>query len=132
MVGSITLDRLERDFQPRMAIAKSRNFHVWSLTWSDVESQFNPQAGAYTNLLTQNISSLFRNKQNQLDRQYKCEQLRHLKDKDSFEWLVNYLSLPDRSLWQRWALLRTLAYINPYRKHRQSRTGFPQLRVWER
>ncbi|HHP7229800.1 MAG TPA: hypothetical protein ACFCUY_02950 [Xenococcaceae cyanobacterium] len=42
-----------------MALAKSGNFHVWSLTWSDVESRFNSQAGAYVNLLTQDISSLF-------------------------------------------------------------------------
>jgi DEAD/DEAH box helicase domain-containing protein len=106
-------ERLSQDFQQRMAIAKSGNFHVWSLTWSDVESQFNSQAGAYVNLLTQDMSSIFRSNQNQLHQQYNCEQLRHLQDKDSFEWLVNYLSLPDRNLWQRWALLRTLAYINP-------------------
>ncbi|MBW4532661.1 MAG: DEAD/DEAH box helicase [Pleurocapsa minor HA4230-MV1] len=106
-------DRLSHDFQQRMAIAKSGNFHVWSLTWSDVESQFNSQSGAYVNLLTQDISSLFRTNQNKLHEQYKCEQLRPLKDKDSFTWLVNFLKLPDRNLWQRWALLRTLAYINP-------------------
>ena len=106
-------DRLSQDFQPRMAIAKSGNFHVWSLTWSDIESQFKSQPGAYVNLLTQDISSLFRTNQNKLHQQYNCEQLRPLKDKDSFAWLVNYLTLPDRNLWQRWALLRTLAYINP-------------------
>lgn len=106
-------DRLSQDFQQRMAIAKSGNFHVWSLTWSDVESQFNSQAGAYVNLLTQDISTVFRNNQNQLHQQYNCEQLRPLENKDSFVWLVNYLSNPDRHLWQKWALLRTLAYINP-------------------
>lgn len=105
-------DRLTQDFQQRMAIAKSGNFHIWSLTWSDVESQFNSQAGAYVNLLTQDISNVFRTHQNQLYQQYNCEQLRHLQDKDSFVWLINYLSNPDRQLWQRWALLRTLAYIN--------------------
>ncbi|MBE9045169.1 DEAD/DEAH box helicase [Pleurocapsales cyanobacterium LEGE 10410] len=106
-------DRLSQDFQQRMAIAKSGNFHVWSLTWSDVESQFKSQPGAYVNLLTQNISQVFIQNQNKLHQQYKCEQLQPLKDKDSFKWLVNYLSLPERNLWQRWALLRTLAYINP-------------------
>ena len=106
-------DRLSQDFQQRMAIAKSGHFQVWSLTWSDIELQFKPQSGAYVNLLTQDISSQFRSHQNQLHKKYDCEQLSALKDKDSFAWLVNYLSNPDRQLWQRWALLRTLAYINP-------------------
>lgn len=106
-------DRLNRDFQQRMAIAKSGHFQVWSLTWSDIESQFKSQPGAYINLLTQNISSQFRSHQNKLHQQYNCEQLSPLKDRDSFKWLVHYLSLPDRNLWRRWALLRTLAYINP-------------------
>jgi len=109
-------DRLDRDFQQRMAIAKSGNFHVWSLTWSDVESQFKSQPGAYVNLLTQNVSQVFIQSQNKLHQKYDCEQLQSLKDKDSFTWLVNYLSNPNRNLWQRWALLRTLAYINPQAK----------------
>ncbi len=110
-------DRLSQDFQQRMAIAKSGNFHVWSLTWSDVESQFNSQAGVYINLLTQDISTVFRNHQNKLHQQYDCEQLSALKDRDSFKWLVSYLSNPDHRLWQRWALLRTLAYINPQARY---------------
>jgi DEAD/DEAH box helicase domain-containing protein len=105
-------DRLTQDFQQRMAIAKSSNFHIWSLTWSDVESQFNSQAGAYVNLLTQDVSDIFRSKLNPLHQQYDCEGLRHLKDKDSFIWLVNYLSNPDRHSWQRWALLRTVLKID--------------------
>lgn len=117
-------DRLSQDFRQRMAIAKSGNFHVWSLTWSDVESQFKSQPGAYINLLTQDISSQFRSHQNKLYQQYNCEQLRYLKDQDSFKWLVNYLELPDRQLWQRWALLRTLAYINPQAQC--------DLKQWER
>ncbi|MGL6339907.1 MAG: hypothetical protein ACRC80_12300, partial [Waterburya sp.] len=90
----------------------------------DVESQFNSQPGAYVNLLTQDISSQFRSHQNKLCQTNNCEQLSSLKDQDSFAWLVNYLSNPDRHLWQRWALLRTLAYINPEIK--------PDSNLWER
>ena len=50
---------------------------------------------------------------NRLYQQFNCEQLRDLKDKNSFIWLMNYLIAPDANLWRRWALLRSFAYIKP-------------------
>ena len=41
-----------------MAIAKSGHFQVWSLTWSDIESQFKSQPSAYVNLLTANSAAI--------------------------------------------------------------------------
>ncbi|MDO4556712.1 MAG: helicase, partial [Lachnospiraceae bacterium] len=44
-------DKVADDTLKRMAIIRSGNFHVWSLSWRDVQSVFQTQGDYYTNTL---------------------------------------------------------------------------------
>lgn len=105
--------RIAEDFLQRMAIAKSKNYQVWSLTWADVESQFsNKQGDFYADLLEIGVNTQFCVKETTFYEKYKCDSLRLVSQKNSFIWLANFLANPDHSLWVRFALMRTSAQID--------------------
>lgn len=86
-------DRIGLDVAQRMAIAKSGKFHVWSITWKDVENQFQDQGHYYENLLKHEQNDLY--KQNNL------------------QWLIQFLKKPDEAEWQESALIQGVAFLAP-------------------
>jgi DEAD/DEAH box helicase domain-containing protein len=108
-------ERLAKDFAQRMAIAKSGKYLVWSLSWSDVESQSNKQKSKdyFVDFLDKPINSQFHKKSSPLYQQYKCTILQSLARENSFTWLMNFLANPDQEQWQRLALMTTLANTDP-------------------
>jgi len=86
-------DRIGLDLAQRMAIAKSGNFNVWSITWKDVENQFTPQGHYYENFLKLGQHELFK--------------------LDSFKWLIRYLKNPDDAKWKKDAFLHGVAFLSP-------------------
>ncbi|MBD2255447.1 DEAD/DEAH box helicase [Nostoc parmelioides] len=112
--------RIAEDFLQRMAIAKSNQYHVWSLTWTDVESQFsNKQNDVYVDLLELGASQQFKAKEGTFYEKYKCGELRLIAQKNSFIWLVNFLVNPNRDLWKNFALMRTSAQFDNARFSQQ-------------
>ncbi|MCG6134004.1 MAG: DEAD/DEAH box helicase [Nostoc sp. LLA-1] len=112
--------RIAEDFLQRMAIAKSNRYHVWSLTWGDVESQFsNKQADFYIDLLEVGVSQQFKAKESTLYEKYRCSELRLIAQKNSFIWLTNFLVNPNRDLWKNFALMRTSAQFDNVRFSQQ-------------
>lgn len=105
-------NRIAEDFLQRMAIAKSKKYHVWSLSWVDVESQFSNLGSFYTDLLEIGVNSPFREKEKTFYEKYKCDRLRSKVDKNSFTWLVHFLTNPELDLWTNLALMRTSAQID--------------------
>ncbi|MBV6622635.1 MAG: DEAD/DEAH box helicase [Rivularia sp. (in: Bacteria)] len=106
--------RIGEDFLQRMAIAKSNKYHVWSLSWGDVDSQLSNKTNVNLNdfcidLLDIGLNSQFINRETTFYEKYNCEQLRPLAEKSSFIWLVNFLKNPDKQLWTNFALMRTIA-----------------------
>lgn len=103
-----------------MAIAKSNKYHVWSLTWADVESQFsNKQNDVYVDLLEVGVSQQFKAKEGTFYEKYKCGELRLIAQKNSFMWLVHYLVNPNRDFWKNFALMRTSAQFDNARFSQQ-------------
>lgn len=107
--------RLEVDFDQRMAIAQSGNYHLWSLTWLDVDSQFNKQGNQdyFLNFLTTNTESSFEKNKTRIYQQYGCQQFLSLIEANSFIWLMNFLASPDRDLWTKSALVSALSHRVP-------------------
>ncbi|CCQ63921.1 DEAD/DEAH box helicase [Crocosphaera watsonii] len=107
-------NRLKTDFAQRMAIAKSGNYHVWSLTWSDVESQLNQtkKIDYYTNFLNEEANDTFHRTKNTLYKQYNCETFISFITANSFNWLMEFLTNPAQIPWEKFALVSTLAHID--------------------
>ena len=106
-------DRIGQDFLQRMAIAQSGQFRVWSLSWADVESQFNPQENTAINLLQVGVNDQFQHNSLKLFDHYGCPGLHKLSLESSFVWLTHYLANPDDTQWTAFALVRTYAHIDP-------------------
>ena len=109
--------RIAQDFLQRMAIAKSNKYHVWSLSWGDVDSQLSNKRNSnindfYIDLLDIGLNSQFRSKETSFYEKYKCQNLRPLAQKNSFILLVNFLMNPDEKIWTNFALMRTAAQID--------------------
>ena len=82
------------DMQKRMAISRSGNFYIWSLTWKDIENVFNKQGKYYTNYLNPDNLPLSK-KFNTLVDNYNISDLK-INEKNSFELLLDYLAKPDK------------------------------------
>lgn len=106
-------DRIGQDFLQRMAIAHSGQFHVWSLTWADVEGQLKGQEQTGINLLEIGTNEQFKRKSLRLFEHYGCPGLQKLSSESSFVWLANYLARPDDGQWLGFALVRTYGHIHP-------------------
>lgn len=106
-------DRIGHDLLQRMAIARSGQFHVWSLTWADVEAQFDPQVPSGINLLELGINEPFQRNSLKMFDHYGCPGLYSLSSASSFIWLTHYLAQPDEAQWTAFALVRTYAHIEP-------------------
>ena len=103
-------DRLQDDFEKRLAILRSQNYLCWSLTWEDVNSHYQEQEQRLDlplNGLITGFNDQFRQNPQAIYEQYQCQDLQNLENQDSFVWLMHYLAKPDPLLWQRWALFRT-------------------------
>lgn len=86
------------DMSKRMAIAQSKNYYVWSLTWKDIESAFQFQGEYYNNFLSP--EELFDNNNsgrmlyNKFINQYGLGGLR-IHQLNSFKLLLLYLQEPE-------------------------------------
>ena len=107
-------DRMSQDFQQRLAILRSRQFRCWSLTWDDVTAQIDSDHPPHPfNALVEQLSPQFTQGVSQIVQQYQCQSMIGFEQFSSFEWLMAYLANPDGITWQNFALMRTLAQINP-------------------
>jgi DEAD/DEAH box helicase domain-containing protein len=106
--------RIGEDMAQRMAIAQSGRYHVWSLSWKDVEHRFKPQGGYFQDFLKPNEA---RGQQQfgQLLAHYDAETLRGLLRADSLEWFIAFLRQPDRGLWRRFAFVQGLMHLDHQR-----------------
>jgi len=103
-------DRVGEDMRQRTAIVRSGRFHVWSLTWGDVENRFTPKLGRFTNFLTAELNAGFARSLGDFMARFSVEKLREANVEDSFTWLIRFLAEPDRGLWSRWALVRSAGH----------------------
>ena len=95
-----------------MAIVQSGRFHVWSLTWHDVENKFKaqktffedhmdpvglPSGGSFKDLLEG----------------YGLSRFKKLHKYNSFDLLVHLLEKPDEAKWQKFMFIFSLLHLDP-------------------
>ena len=107
-------NRVGKDMAQRMAIVQSDKFHVWSLTWHDVENQFKPQNNFFRDFLKaaelpggENFNTLLKG--------YKLSKLKKLITLNSFDLLLKFLEAPDYKKWRRFMFVVSLLHADPAR-----------------
>ena len=107
-------NRIGRDMAQRMAIVKSNKFHVWSLTWKDVENSFNAQGKYFRNYCdpakTPSGESL-----KQLITGWQLGEFSKTHTEDSYRWFARFLADPNAEAWTRYALATSLTLLDPHR-----------------
>jgi DEAD/DEAH box helicase domain-containing protein len=103
--------RIGLDMAQRCAIAHSGKFHVWSISWKDLENQYKQQGSYFRNYLAIKPNGQAANYNRLLD-SYKVEKLLKLNDTDSFAWLIRFLSDPDEKKWQYHAFVHGLLHLD--------------------
>jgi DEAD/DEAH box helicase domain-containing protein len=107
-------DRIGKDMAQRMAILQSNKFHLWSLSWHDVEDKFKPQKNFYTDFLDPSdfaAGASF----NQLLEGYKLTKFKKLIKYNSFDLLIRFLENPEEERWQQFMFVVSLLHANPTR-----------------
>jgi len=104
--------RIGKDTAQRMAIVRSGNYHVWSLTWDDVENVFEEKIHYYDNY--SHNSEIFEKYIDHYDRQYNLKKLFNLPKENSFELLSRFLVDPDITSWQVYSFFSILSSMQPH------------------
>jgi DEAD/DEAH box helicase domain-containing protein len=101
-----------KDSAKRMALVQSGKYHVWSLTWDDVQAKDRDITGFYTELFPQRTQNFTKTLATYEDK-FKIDILK-LKDinlLNSYDLLINYLADPDDKAWEFYAFLQGILYI---------------------
>ncbi|MFC1835755.1 DEAD/DEAH box helicase, partial [Thermodesulfobacteriota bacterium] len=107
-------NRIGLDMAQRMAIVKSNKFHVWSLTWKDVENRFKPQGQYFRNYIdptkTPGGPTL-----KKLVAGWKLNDFKKTHSEDSYRWFVRFLLNPDKASWASYAFAASLTLLDTER-----------------
>lgn len=104
--------RIGKDMAQRMAIVRSGNYHVWSLTWDDVENVFEEKLHYYDNY--SHTSEVLQRYVDHYDQQYNLKKLFNLPKENSFELFSRYLNDSDISNWGVYSFFSVLSYMQPH------------------
>ncbi|MBU0708123.1 DUF1998 domain-containing protein, partial [Patescibacteria group bacterium] len=124
-------DRIGKDMAQRMAFPQSGAYHVWSLTWRDVDSKFGKVSDYYVNYLDPAAAP---NKQfSKLKQSFKdkVEYLDGIHSNNSFDWFIQFLENPNEKKWSATAFIYSLMYLeippaeNTAEWANKLREGFP-------
>lgn len=104
-------DRVGRDMAQRMAIAQSGKFHVWSLTWYDVENKYQAQKNHFSDFL--DLKELpSGGMADQLLAGYGIDGFKHFDKLNSFDLLIKFLQNNESQRWEQFAFILSLLHID--------------------
>jgi len=103
--------RIGVDMAQRCAIAASGKFHVWSLSWKDIENQYKIQGNYFHNHLNFKDPGAAK-KYNDLLENYAVAKIAKLNTQTSFDWLVGFMNEPDESRWAAHAFVHCLLHLD--------------------
>lgn len=96
--------RVGKDMAQRMAILKSNNFHVWSLTWNDVEWAFTQRESNFENYLITHTGQI--NSGLSIFPNFDNTRFLNLQHKGNLEILFKFLEFPKEDQWQIYAAMQ--------------------------
>ena len=105
-------DRIGQDMAQRMAIVQCGKFHIWSLTWHEVENKFKPQKNFFEDYMDPAGLPSGGNL-NQLLDGYGLSRNKKIIKYNSFDLLIHFLENPDEEKWQRLMFVAALLHVDP-------------------
>ena len=105
--------RIGEDLAQRDAILRSGNFHVWSLSWKDVECRFKPSTEAHAANLLILTDAETKQRYEQFLSGYDLHGFKAYLQMDSFALLVAFLQAPEAIRWSYHAYIQGLARVQP-------------------
>ncbi|MFC1743405.1 DEAD/DEAH box helicase [Candidatus Riflebacteria bacterium] len=104
-------DRIDDDLEKRTAIIKSGRYHVWSLSWNDVDTRFSDISRHFINYTHK---SLFPggNKINGVLKGYDLGEFLPYLEKDNLVLFEYFLAHPEETNWQKFAMALGLISLN--------------------
>jgi superfamily I DNA/RNA helicase len=105
-------ERVGQDIGQRTSIIRSGKFHIWSLSWRDVENQYKAQGEYFENLLQPSASGQGTNQYEKFLKHYGAESLRKIHKTDSFDWLIRFLKEPKADIWRAGAFVHGLMHLD--------------------
>ncbi len=102
-------DRAGKDMAQRMALVKSGGYHIWSLSYKDVKSQLNDlEPGWFTDWFTPR-GMVAGSRLTKVWEGFKLSEHSRLMGKSAFDMFFEFLSYPDKQVWQDMALVYGLS-----------------------
>jgi DEAD/DEAH box helicase domain-containing protein len=105
-------DRIGQDMAQRMAIVQSGRFHVWSLTWHDVENKFKAQKTFFENY-TDPAGLPAGGNFNKLLEGYGLSRFKKHYRYNNFDLLIHFLENPEEAKWQKFVFIFSLLHLDP-------------------
>jgi len=106
--------RIGQDMAQRMAIVQSGKYHIWSLTWHDVEHKFKSQGNYFENYMDPATMPSGGNLKSFLGG-YGLERFKQYVQYNSLDLLIHFLENPDEKKWQQFMLVVSMMHIDPKR-----------------
>jgi DEAD/DEAH box helicase domain-containing protein len=106
------VSRVGDDLAKRMGLVRSGRYHVWSLTWNDIESRFNNGACDHFVPLLQAVSARQKKLINAFDHDTGVGRLGDVNRLDSLSLLVCWLAKPQQRAWQASAAIQMLVQMD--------------------
>ncbi|MBF0452787.1 MAG: DEAD/DEAH box helicase [Candidatus Magnetomorum sp.] len=104
-------NRAGMDMAQRMAIVQSNQFHVWSLTWRDVENKYKSQNNFFMDFMDPS-GMPSGGKFNELLKGFGISALKKYITYNSFDLLVNFLQNPDVQKWQQLMVVISILHLD--------------------
>ncbi len=107
-------DRIGQDMAQRMAIVQTGKYHVWSLSWHDVENKFKNQNSFFEDYMDPAGLPSGANFKPLLEGYGLGCFKNHIKD-NSLDFLMYFLENPDEEKWRRFMFVSALLHVDPKR-----------------
>lgn len=108
--------RIGKDLAQRAAIGASGKYHVWSLSWKDVERAHDGSLTHVSELLGPRGVAPSRGRFEAMvdgfNGTHGVGTLGRLWAEGSFQWLLRYLAEPDPTLWQAYAMVEAILHVD--------------------
>lgn len=103
-------NRIGKDMAQRMAIVRSSRFHVWSLTFKDVEDAFKSKPRYFDDWFVAGGMLLNGLLQKMWDGFLLADEEK-FEDKSGFQMFIRYLSKPAPKVWQKMAMVFVMGFL---------------------
>ncbi|MGC8490209.1 MAG: DEAD/DEAH box helicase [Syntrophobacteraceae bacterium] len=108
--GAALNNRIGKDLAQRTALVRSGKYLVFSLSWNDIENEFNPQSAYFANF-TQSNGAMLGKFLDAYDATFGVKKLSDMVTATGFQMLLRFLATPDVEMWKQYSLIHAMIQL---------------------